>query len=141
MILGDENLNPVLLIIEDIPLKGHVMTFSKYLKIGAAILVVNPAFEGYFNSMPLLKCKGIIPVSNNITITKAIQISNIFDVKLILVKFSDKDFKVKHLSLCMETCTGPCDCCYRVNYYCMKIKYTINIALVFVFIFKKENLI
>ena len=51
MILEDENLNLVLLIIEDTPSKGYVITFSKYLKISVVVQVVNTIFEGYTNEL------------------------------------------------------------------------------------------
>ena len=120
MFFTDKNMNSVTLIIDNNSLKTHIIAFWKQMHLGNTMLIVNPAFEGYFSGMPLLKCEGILPTEEIAAFYSTIKVNNTSDEKHIFACFATKEFKLKSISLSASPCKGACDSKYGRDCYCMK---------------------
>ena len=68
------------------------------------MIIVNLAFEGYFTSMPLIKCKGILPTKEVINSHDTISIDDISDERHIFTYFAADEFRLRSLFLSKYPC-------------------------------------
>ena len=84
------------------------------------MLIVNPTFEGYFSSMLLLKCEGILSTEDVARFYSTIKLNDTSDEKYILACFATKKFKLKSISISTSPCKGAYDSKYGRDCHCIK---------------------
>ena len=101
-------------------MKSYIIAFWNFIKLGHIIMIVNPTFEGYFTSIPLIECKGILPNKEVIDFCNTINMNNTLDERYIFTCFTADKFRLRSAFSSKYLCKGAYGSEYRRDYYYLK---------------------
>lgn len=118
LVLGDDQGNPLCLIVENDSSKANVLGHFDKTQLGNELKIVSPYFKGYRNNMPVLTCELLLPLSCKPTFQKTITIAGLVDEDCVITRITTRGFVAKQVGIAEHCCKGLCDSRHGNHCYC-----------------------